>query len=168
MFYLISGWAIYHMIEYVLHSFSHNPKFPMMYQLHKNHHTIYYPPTQLLDNKPYKTGYTYYLADGTMTFGPPSILIMGSAYLINQEFFFKIIPNIILFAFLADYIHTNIHIKNSWLEKYDWFLRIRERHFIHHKYTTKNMNIIDMNLDKLIKTYKDKTIASNDNHNLNN
>ena len=52
------------------------------------------------------------------------------------------------------YFHTHIHTEDSWLDKYSWFIKMREIHFNHHKNTTKNFNVIDMNIDKLMETYK--------------
>ena len=66
---------------------------------------------------------------------------------------FIIISQLLLFAYISDYIHTEIHIDGSWLEKYDWFIQKRNLHLIHHKRTNKNINIIDHSLDKLLNSY---------------
>ena len=66
---------------------------------------------------------------------------------------FIIISQLLLFAYISDYIHTEIHTFGSWLEKYEWFIHRRNSHFIHHKKHRKNINIIDYTFDKLNNTY---------------
>ena len=55
---------------------------------------------------------------------------------------------------ISDYIHTQIHIKNSWLEKYTFFIRCRENHILHPKYLNKNYALsgFDNTFDILFKT----------------
>jgi len=56
---------------------------------------------------------------------------------------------VLFFFYISDSLHTHIHIKNSPLEKYEWFLDLRKKHLIHYKYYLKNLNIIDPLLDNL-------------------
>ena len=55
---------------------------------------------------------------------------------------------------MANILHDSYHKDNTFLEKYKWFQGKRKEHFIHHKYMNKNMNIMDMTMDKLNKSYK--------------
>jgi len=116
-----------------------------------NHHKIYYPVSKLIDKKPYKTGYIYNIPDGLLAYGPSLFLILSLLYFLFD--FYTLVSEILLFAFLSDYIHTEIHIDGSWLEKYEWFLKKRKLHLLHHKKFMKNMNIIDHTFDKLKGTY---------------
>ena len=114
---------------------------------------MYYPVNKLMDKKPYKTGYYYGLSDGIIAHGPIMISIFIISYnILNTYIFLNVSLRIILLILISDYIHTNIHINDSYLEKYDWFLKLRERHFYHHKNIKKNINIIDNNLDIIFKT----------------
>ena len=141
-------------MEYFLHRFSHNPKSGYIYKIHKKHHTKHYPITDLM-SKEYKTDYTYGISDGLLAHGPSTILSICSFYpFMDTTVFIKLSSCILLIAYISDYFHTHIHTRDSWLDKHEWFIKMREIHFNHHKNTSKNFNIIDMNIDKLLKTYK--------------
>ena len=153
-FYIPGAWFIYHTMEYFLHRFSHNPKSGYIYKIHKKHHTIHYPVKSLTSDK-YKTDYTYGISDGLLAHGPPTISTIGIFYIfLDTDSFIKLLSCILLTAYISDYFHTQIHLKKSWLDNNSWFIKMREIHFNHHKNMKKNFNIIDMNLDKLMKTYK--------------
>jgi len=153
-FYIPGAWFIYHTMEYFLHRFSHSPKSGYIYKIHKKHHTIHYPITHFM-SKEYKTDYTYGIPDGLLAHGPPTISIIGFLYLfLDKDIFLKLSSCILFTAYISDYFHTHIHTHDSWLDNYRWFIKMREIHFNHHKNTRKNFNIIDMNIDKLMKTYK--------------
>lgn len=153
-FYIPGGWFIYNTMEYFLHRFSHSPKSGYIYKIHKKHHTIHYPITNLM-SKEYKTDYIYGLSDGLLAHGPPTISIVGLLYFfLDKDIFFKLSSCILFTAYISDYFHTHFHTQDSWLDNYQWFIKMREIHFNHHKNTGKNFNILNMNIDKLMKTYK--------------
>ena len=119
-----------------------------------NHHKKYYPISKILDIKPYKTGYTYNISDGMIAYGPSILFIFMIMYfMFHFNTYLIIVSEIILLAYISDYIHTEIHIYGSWLEKYDWFIKKRKLHLIHHKKMNKNINIIDHTLDKVFNSY---------------
>lgn len=153
-FYIPGAWLIYHTMEYFLHRFSHNPKSGYIYKIHKKHHTKHYPITDLMSTK-YKTDYTYGISDGLLAHGPSTILSICSFYpFMDTTIFIKLSSCILFIAYISDYFHTHIHTRDSWLDKHEWFIKMREIHFDHHKNTSRNFNIMDMNIDKLMKTYK--------------
>ena len=89
-FYIPGAWFIYHTMEYFLHRFSHNPKSGYIYKIHKKHHTIHYPITDLMSDK-YKTDYIYGLSDGLLAHGPPTISIIGILSLfLDKDTFLKL------------------------------------------------------------------------------
>jgi hypothetical protein len=146
----------YHIIEYLLHSIGHNSNYgSYIYRYHKKHHTIHYPIQKLLDYKPYKTDYEYnLLSDGFVAYSLP-ILFLGfiNYKVLDYESFINLSVNFILYTYLSDYLHTEIHIKGSWLEKYEWFKEKRRLHFLHHRNVKKNKNVFNLEIDKLLNTY---------------
>jgi sterol desaturase/sphingolipid hydroxylase (fatty acid hydroxylase superfamily) len=153
-FYIPGAWFIYHTMEYFLHRLSHNPKLGYIYKIHKKHHTIHYPITDLMSDN-YKTDYIYGLSDGLLAHGPPTISIIRILYLfLDKDTFLKLSSCILFTAYISDYFHTHIHTRDSKFVEYPWFIKMREMHFNHHKNTSKNFNILDTNIDKLMKTYK--------------
>ena len=152
---LIPSWYLYHFIEYSLHKIGHNYKLnSYIYKIHMNHHKKYYPISKLIDKEPYKTGYIYNIPDGFLAYGPSLFLILSLLYFFFDVYTYQIfVSEILFFASLSDYIHTEIHIDGSWLEKYEWFLKKRNLHLLHHKKLNMNINIIDHTFDKLKGTY---------------
>ena len=154
-FYIIPSWICYHMLEYFLHSLGHSYKYgSYIYRIHKNHHTIHYPTHKLLSNG-YRTNSIYGLSEGVVAYGPPILIFFSCLYFIVElHTFFILLCEILLIAYLSDYLHCQIHLNGSWLEKYKWFQKKRKEHFIHHLNMNKNMNIIDFSIDKWNLTYK--------------
>jgi len=56
--------------------------------------------------------------------------------------------SIVMWMYLADYFHTGYHKKGFWMEKYGWFMFLREIHFIHHSGDMlSNMGVVDFFAD---------------------
>lgn len=153
LLYLIPTWFYYNFIEYFLHSLSHNNK-TYIYNIHKKHHTIHYPIKNLIQKSPYKTDFHKYIfSDGFLAHGIPFIGILIINTFLFKEYSNKINTWLLINAYISDYIHTQIHTKDSWLEKYSWFLKKRDLHLLHHKKNKKNINIMTSIYDKLFNTY---------------
>lgn len=153
---IIPSYIYYNIFEYFLHSLGHNSKYGLyIYKYHKKHHKIHYPANKLLDYKPYKTDYKFNLfSDGLVAYSLP-ILFLGfvNYKVLDYESFVNLSINLFIFTYLSDYLHTEIHTKDSWLEKYEWFLKKRKIHFLHHKNVKKNKNVLNLKIDKFMNTY---------------
>jgi hypothetical protein len=59
------------------------------------------------------------------------------------------------FLVVSDKLHDCYHIEGHWLERYDWFLQRRERHFQHHWIHKQNLSLggMDPVFDKLFGSY---------------
>lgn len=151
-------WYFYNFIEYIFHRLGHSKKYGgIIYKLHMTHHRINYPFNEPIKKKPYRTNNTYYIPDGYVAYIPPSILLVYILFkILNLYTFLYIITEIIIITYPSNYIHNEIHIKNSWLEKYKWFLYCRNQHIIHHKNPTVNFSFsgLDNNIDRLFGTYR--------------
>ena len=68
------------------------------------------------------------------------------------------ILEMLILAFLNNYIHYAYHINNHWLTKIPLlnkiFNKFKHLHFIHHKNMQKNLGIFDFTWDFLLKTLK--------------
>ena len=152
IYYSTISYFLYNSIEYFLHSLGHNYKFNnYIYSLHKKHHLLYSGKKFL--SQRYRTEYKYYLSDGTRAHIIPFSSIIMLIYKLTNDYY--LIINICFFTYISEYLHTHIHTQNSWLEKYEWFMKKRKKHLIHHKFTNKNINILDNNLDILFHTYRE-------------
>jgi sterol desaturase/sphingolipid hydroxylase (fatty acid hydroxylase superfamily) len=151
---LIIGFAVYNLIEYSFHRIAHvTHKYNFVYIAHKKHHQ-HYPPSDLL-SKQYRTS-----GEGIVAFSVPSLFVLIFMYfsIIPLETFKILMCEFIFLTILSDFIHTQLHIEGSYLEKYDWFNEIRRLHLIHHKKFNKNLSFGGLSYipDKLIGTYSTK------------
>ena len=72
----------------------------------------------------YNTDYTYGISDGLLAHGPPTLtIIILLYYFLDYNSYIKLSSSIIFFAYISDYFHTHIHLKNTWLDKYKFFLK---------------------------------------------
>jgi len=140
---LIPTWYVYHFIEYSLHILSHNYKYGgYIYKIHSNHHKIHYPITKFLDKAPFKSSTIFGIPDVIIAFGPASLLITSILYnILPTNIFLFVITEIYLLLYISNYIHKQLHIDGSWLEKYKWFLEKRQYHYLHHTRLNKNMSL---------------------------
>jgi hypothetical protein len=153
--FMMFAWQVCNFIEWCLHLIGHVriPIFPFseIHRVHMVHHKIHYPFNKLLSNGKYIDG------GGAMAFGPIVLILLFLFYCIIPSYDLYCI--FVLEAFILvgsnTYLHSQFHIKGSWLEKYKWFIHRRYLHFYHHGHLRNNMSLggIDPTIDKLMKTY---------------
>ncbi len=51
-------------------------------------------------------------------------------------------------------LHREYHIRGSTLERYQWFLRKRSLHFVHHRQVRRNYAIVEYWIDRVLGTYR--------------
>ena len=119
------------------------------------HHITHYSFKKPLDVTPFKCDTIYNIPISLIIYAP---IILSLYYLLNihLNYYYStlIITEVTLLLFISDYIHTNIHIKNSWLEKYSFFIKCRNIHLLHHKNFTKNYSLsgYDNTFDHIFQT----------------
>jgi sterol desaturase/sphingolipid hydroxylase (fatty acid hydroxylase superfamily) len=151
MFITITTYFSYLFLEYSLHRLGHlRHRYNYIYFLHSKHHKEHYPVNNLLSDK-YRSN-----NEGIIAYVPPIILLFGILYpIIEEEVWIHMIIQMTIHTFINDYIHINIHLKNSWLEKYEWFRKERHLHLKHHQNLQKNFSFgVDHTMDKLNHTFK--------------
>jgi sterol desaturase/sphingolipid hydroxylase (fatty acid hydroxylase superfamily) len=66
---------------------------------------------------------------------------------------------VMLTAGISFYVHVwfdkAYHIEGSCLERFAWFRRMRQRHFVHHLHANRNFAVIDFFWDRLLGTFRD-------------
>ena len=145
----------YLLVEYTTHRVSHyKHKYNLLYHNHMNHHRVHYTFKEAVDILPFRYD-TYLNMPISFILHTPLLLIIYYLlyrYLYTYSLF--IITEINILLFVSDYIHTNIHVKNSWLEKYSLFIKCRNIHLLHHKNFTKNFSLsgYDNTFDYIFKT----------------
>ena len=153
---LIVGWYLYNLSEYFFHRIGHYPhKYNYIYKLHKKHH-LAYPITDLFSDE-YRGR-----NEGLVAFAPPSLLLVYIIYVLVSPITFKILTaELGCLSLISDIIHTQIHMKNSPLERFGWFNERRRLHFIHHQKVNKNFSFAGLSHrgDKMFSTYEGRPVG---------
>jgi sterol desaturase/sphingolipid hydroxylase (fatty acid hydroxylase superfamily) len=66
---------------------------------------------------------------------------------------------VMLTAAASFYLHVwfdqAYHVEGSYLERFAWFRRKRERHFVHHLHANRNFAVVDFFWDRVMGTFRD-------------
>ena len=147
---LVFVWYLCLFSDWTLHKIGHlRGRWNGIYATHMRHHTQSYPCKKLLRPGP------YHGEGGETAFLPPVALIWGFIWYLSPT---RIAAQLIVcsFAFLlvSDHLHSQYHVKDSWLEPVlgEWFLERRRYHFHHHYRLQENMSLggISTVLDRCI------------------
>jgi hypothetical protein len=137
----INGW--------LMHQAMHRSRWPWLVRAHRIHHEVVYPPRTFLRDEAY-------IAVGDRS----RFVLLGSVVLVLAWAAFPLLPFAIFAAEFAayglvnDYLHDASHVKGHWLERYRWFIRLRERHVLHHIDTSINLGISLHTVDAIAGTYE--------------
>ena len=148
---IVNTFFFMNLIEYILHKLSHNPKIKILYNIHRKHHSIEFPPSRLTCNK-------YPLDDHLKNpFIYITIVIWIILYNIISYYTFSIIfIESLIYTFTINFLHQAYHLNDSWLDKYKWFKYRKRIHHIHHLRTKKNLNLVVFTGDMIFNTYIEK------------
>ena len=151
MYIIIIGYLLYDFFEYFIHNIAHCRYNSYLKYYHSIHHKSQYPLNKLMDYAPYKN--------------EPYVFLIFSPYIMIYSFllyflfewnnYIIILGENSILLFISDHLHSNYHIKGSYLEKYSWFLKRRELHFNHHKKIKTNYSLGGLTyiFDIFFKTY---------------
>ena len=136
--------------EQTIHSLSHNHKYGgQLYHWHKLHHHDY--PPHKLQSKVYINsgeGLTENLYFFSILF-TDFIIFNVVSYRVFSIFFIQTS----CYAFLVNYLHRQYHLEESYLNRYQWYLKCRDYHLLHHKKMNHNMGFLTSRIDKLTGNY---------------
>lgn len=150
---LIAASFMGHTVHWVIHQPWSGPA----YRGHREHHTLKYPPNDLL-SKSYRKAKWYHT--GTFLFLPGMIvfILAGSIFMSflgcgwPELTLFVVVLS--LFGIANDYIHDATHVIDHPLETFAWFRNLREAHFIHHRDMKSNYGIVFYGWDRLLGSYR--------------
>mgnify|MGYP006085513269 CR=1 FL=1 len=111
--------------ENLIHRYAHNPLSGVLYRWHKVHHVVY-PPSRPLSKK-------YINKTGKNVFVQYYLIGLGYMCLILPLRLFIISGTLTLcYGYLMNRLHEEMHTLGSPLERFKWFLVLRENHIQHH------------------------------------
>jgi sterol desaturase/sphingolipid hydroxylase (fatty acid hydroxylase superfamily) len=117
---------------------------------HINFHHTYYSKDHLVSR-------TYLGDEGNNTpfFFVPVFLVGGCAYFILPLNLFVVLVIACAMSFYAHvFFDKEYHVEGSWLQRFAWFRRQQELHFVHHRHANSNFGVIHFFWDKILGTYR--------------
>jgi sterol desaturase/sphingolipid hydroxylase (fatty acid hydroxylase superfamily) len=158
-YHIINLYYISQLIIYFIHRLPHQFKKPKFwFDAHViGHHKLYDHKQFDSDVYLYKTNNMLYEAD-TYIFTIPLFIfyIFYNIYILQIQWnYFAILNSMLLFHIGMDiYIHKHVHLKNSYLNKFELFKKIKEHHRTHHIIRTKNYSFTNFIFDYVFGTYE--------------
>ena len=138
-------------IQAVLHQFvGHHPRGRFFYRTHVRDHHGRYPGDATVSEK-----YSDEERDIAVFYLVPAVLLAVTAYLLLPLAIFVTHAASLAASYGAHvYVHVQYHLARPWLNRFAWFRRRRQLHFVHHREPTKNFAVIDFVWDRLGGTYQ--------------
>jgi sterol desaturase/sphingolipid hydroxylase (fatty acid hydroxylase superfamily) len=128
----------------------HHPLGGPLYRNHIKFHHTYYARGHLASE-------TYRGNDGNNTpyFLVPTLLVGGVLFFVLP---LSVFVAMVLTSSGSFYAHVLLdreyHVENSRLQRFTWFRRKQQLHFVHHLHADANFAVIDFAWDKLLGTYR--------------
>jgi sterol desaturase/sphingolipid hydroxylase (fatty acid hydroxylase superfamily) len=129
---------------------AHNSLGRKLFRNHINFHHTCYSRNHLVSK-------THFSGEGNNTpfFLIPIILVGTCTYLILPFDFFVVQVIVCAASFYAHvFFDKEYHRDGSPMERFSWFRRKQELHFVHHRHADKNFAVIDFFWDKVLGTFR--------------
>ena len=129
---------------------AHHPMGGKIFRNHINFHHTHYSDAHLVSR-------TYLGDEGNLTpyFFLPVFLVGGCAYFLLPLNLFVVMVIASAASFYAHvFFDKQYHVEGSRLQKFAWFRRRQELHFIHHRHANSNFGIIHFFWDRILGTYR--------------
>ncbi len=160
-FHMLTLYYISQLIIYFVHRIPHQLKKPTIwYNAHViGHHLKNYHPMRFDSEKYlYKTDNLFYEPDTYVYILPLFVFyFFYNFYILQLKWkYYTLIVGMLLFHVGIDiYIHKQVHLKNSFLNKFSLFQKIKELHKIHHTKMKKNYSFTNLVFDYIFGTYEE-------------
>lgn len=128
----------------------HHPMGGHFFRNHINFHHVYYSKDHLVS--PVYLGNE---GNNTPFFLIPMVLIGACAFFLLPLPLFIVGVAVCAASFYAHvFFDKEYHVEASRFERFAWFRRKRELHFVHHRHANCNFAVIDFFWDRLLGTYR--------------
>ncbi len=121
-----------------------------LFRNHINYHHTYYSKDHLVSQ-------TYLGEEGNNTpfFLIPVLLVGALTYVLLPLDVFMVQVVACAASFYAHVLFDNeYHVEGSWLQRFSWFRRKQELHFVHHRHANCNFAVIHFFWDRMLGTYR--------------
>jgi hypothetical protein len=153
---LVFGYTFFQLAGYFVHKLLHNPFTGRAYKSHSKHHEETYTPARYLTKRYISPGWK----DSPLWYYLPPAIVVGTLlfWFLPTHVALVLTAEGIFVGWLNDWLHEKIHIEGHWLERFDWFWRLRKRHWEHHIDDEINLGIFSFFPDKLVGTYAEVNV----------
>jgi len=135
---------------------AHHPMGGKIFRNHINFHHTHYSDAHLVSR-------TYLGDEGNTTpyFFIPVFLVGGCAYFLLPLNLFVVMVIASAASFYAHvFFDKEYHLERSRLQRFAWFRRRQELHFVHHRHVNSNFGVIHFFWDKILGTYRRPEIGA--------
>ncbi len=129
---------------------AHRPLGGRLFRNHVGFHHRYYSKDHLVSKK-------YLAEEGNLTpfFLIPILFIGILSYLVLPLNLFFVQAGACALSFYAHvFFDKEYHVEGSCLQRFSWFRKMQELHFVHHHHADRNFAVIDFFWDRLLGTYR--------------
>ncbi len=150
--YLVTAVATHLVISFaqtLLHyKIGHHPMGGRFFRNHINFHHTYYSKDHLI-SQVYRSG------KNTPFFLIPVFLVGACTYLVLPIDLFVVQVVACAASFCVHvFFDKEYHVEGSRLQRFAWFRRKQELHFVHHRHANKNFGVIHFFWDRILGTYR--------------
>jgi hypothetical protein len=137
----IKGYYIFTLQQYIIHRIQHTT----IYRKHILQHHLSYDRNDITKIKKRNTLFQnldLYFYGNIFTF-------IGNHFLFSK----KVILFQLFLSYLSYYFHNEYHNPKSLWRNYRFFIFLKDKHTLHHRFTTKNHFLIDPTFDVIFRTF---------------
>jgi sterol desaturase/sphingolipid hydroxylase (fatty acid hydroxylase superfamily) len=121
-----------------------------LFRNHINFHHTYYSKDHLVSR-----AYLGEEGNNTPFFFVPVFLVGGCAYFLLPLNLFVVLVITCATSFYAHvFFDKEYHVEGSRLQRFAWFRRKQELHFVHHRHASSNFAVIHFFWDRILGTYR--------------
>jgi len=135
----------------VMHrALGHHPIGGKLFRNHLNFHHTYYGGSHLVSP-------TYRGDEGNNTpyfFIPVCLVGAGALLILPLYLFIALVIGCTVSFYMHVFLDKEYHVEGSRLQRFAWFRRKQELHFVHHRGADCNFAVIDFFWDRLLGTYR--------------
>lgn len=143
-------------VQTILHRiFGHHDRIHRVYETHARGHHAQYPPQRLLTDT-WVDSEQHVMWYYAIPFVPAAALV---AWLCPPALLIAHLAALLFAIWWHIYLHEQYHLRGCRWERFAWFRKKREMHFIHHRSVHTNYAIVEYWIDSLLGTRREPCSA---------
>jgi sterol desaturase/sphingolipid hydroxylase (fatty acid hydroxylase superfamily) len=144
------------LLGYVAHWILHQSWSGRLYEAHRTHHFILFPPEDFYSDTYRDAGIDdsgkFFIA----LFSPLLLLILALGWFGVYPLWmgFLIVGEMGVIGYMHDLLHEKLHLTKTWWKQFGWFQEWTRLHITHHQDVSKNLGIFSFWVDRVMGTFK--------------